>query len=51
MKTERRKYKKELIELGESVHYLKPESAGRDKFNVRWGEGVYAGHREESGEI
>ena len=45
-----RKYKKEIIEFGELVNYLQPETEGKDKFNVRWNEGAYIGHLDESGE-
>ena len=38
------------MEFGECVWYLKPKSAGKDKLNSRWGEGVWSGVREESGE-
>ena len=31
--------------------YLKPKSVGVDKLNTRWGEGIWLGIREESGEI
>ena len=33
-------YKREVIEFGEQLHYLRPESTGKDKFNTRWSLGV-----------
>ncbi len=46
-----RKFKGECIVFGEGVHALKAETVGKDKFNTRWTEGIYVGHREESNEI
>jgi len=46
-----RKFKRELVEFGECVWYLKPKSKGKEKFETRWGTGVWLGIREESGEI
>lgn len=51
---ERRKGKRflrTLPEFGECVRYLKPQSVGKEKLESRWESGVFAGPREESGEI
>ena len=51
---ERRKGKRfnqTLPELGECIWYLKPQSAGVNKLDPRWEDGIYAGLRIESGEI
>ena len=37
--------------MGECIWYLKPESAGVNKADMRWEEGIYAGVRIESGEL
>ena len=39
-----------VAEFGESVWYTPANSAGKDKFDVRWFEGVWLGVRVESGE-
>ena len=39
-----------VVEFAEGVRYLKPMSKGRDKADSRWGEGVWLGIRDESGE-
>ena len=46
-----KRYKRETIEFGERLHYLKPDSVGKDKFHTRWNNGIYCGHLDESGEI
>ena len=43
-------FKKELLEFGESVLFMKPMTLGRNKFEVRWDDGVWIGIRDESGE-
>ena len=45
-----RVFKSPVVEFGECVWYLKPKSVGKDKLHSRWGEGVWFGVREESGE-
>ncbi len=45
-----RAFRGPVVEFGECVWYLQPKSAGKDKLNSRWGEGVWFGVREESGE-
>ena len=44
-------FKREIPEFGESIWYLRPGSAGKDKLDERWGDGVYLGIIEESLEI
>ena len=39
-----------MAEFGESVWYLPANSAGKNKFETRWREGVWLGVRLESGE-
>ena len=46
-----KKFKRELPEFGESIWYLKPGSAGKDKLDERWGDGVYLGMISESCEL
>ena len=46
-----RKFKRDLPEIGECVWYLRPESVGKDKADVRWENGIFAGVRIESGEF
>jgi hypothetical protein len=46
-----KKFTKAVAEFGENVMYLKPKSRGVDKLNTRWGEGVWLGIRELSGEV
>ena len=51
---ERRKGKRflrTLPEFGECIWHLKPQSVGKEKLESRWESGVFAGLREESGEI
>ena len=38
-----KKFKREIPQFGESVWYLKPRSAGKDKLDERWGDGAYLG--------
>ena len=45
-----REFKKEIAEFGERVWYLQSGSAGKDKLGNRWGEGVWMGMRDNSGE-
>ena len=40
-----------MPELGESIWYLKPGSAGKDELDERWGDGAYLGIMEESSEL
>ena len=46
-----KKFKREIPEFGESVWYLKSGSAGKDKLDEGWGDGVYLGVIEESCEL
>ena len=43
-------FNKPIAEFGENVWYLKLASAGKDKFNSRWEEGIYMGCINETGE-
>jgi hypothetical protein len=45
-----REFTKPVAEFGECVLYAPADSAGKDKFDVRWREGVWLGVRMESGE-
>ncbi len=45
-----REFQRPVAEFGECVLYLPALSAGRDKFDVRWREGVWLGIRMESEE-
>ena len=38
------KTRRDLIEFGESVWYLKPSTAGKDKLDERWGDSVFLGN-------
>ena len=40
-----------LPEIGECIWYLRPQSLGKEKLDTRWENGVFAGVREESGEL
>ena len=46
-----RGFKREVVEFGEYVMYMRLESEGKDKGETRWSEGVFVGVRDESGEI
>ena len=51
---ERRKgkrFQRQLPEIGECVWFLKALSEGKEKLDTRWEDGVFAGIKEESGEI
>ena len=39
-----------VVPFGERVWYLKANSAGKNKFESRWGSGIWIGTREEGGE-
>ena len=39
-----------MLEFGESIMFLRAKSAGKDKFDSRWEDGIWLGIREESGE-
>ena len=39
-----------MREFGEQVLYLKPGSAGNNKFDARWERGIFLGMREDTGE-
>ena len=39
-----------MREFGEQVLYLKPGSAGKEKFDARWERGIFLGMKEDSGE-
>ena len=45
-----REFNKPVAEFGECVHYAPAFSAGRNKFDVRWLDGVWLGIKLESGE-
>ena len=45
-----RAFNRPVTEFGECVLYLPAKTAGRDKFDVRWQEGIWLGVRLESGE-
>ena len=45
-----RSFKRDMHEFGEQVLYLKPGSAGKDKFDARWERGIFLGMKEDSGE-
>ena len=40
-----------ILEIGECIWYRRPQSVGKDKLDTRWEQGVFAGIREESGEL
>ena len=44
-----REVTKPVAEFGECVLYAPAASAGKDKFDVRWKEGVWLGVRMETG--
>ena len=51
---ERRKgkrFKRQLPEIGECVWFLKALTEGKEKLDTRWEDGIFAGVREEAGEI
>ena len=41
-----KKFSTPIAEFGETVMYLYPKSKGVDKFDSRWGEGIWLGVRE-----
>ena len=43
-------FERKVAEFGENVWYLKAGSAGKEKFDSRWEEGVWLGISDESGE-
>ena len=43
-------FNKHVAEFGEHVWFLRAGSAGKDKFNVRWEDGIWLGVINESGE-
>ena len=45
-----RKFNRNVAEFGQKVLYLQANSAGKNKLDVRWQEGVWLGIRDESGE-
>ena len=45
-----KKFKGEMLKIGECVWFLRPKSKGKDKSDARWEEGIWLGIREESGE-
>jgi len=45
-----KRFTREMCLFGECVWYLKPKTKGVNKAYSRWGEGVWLGIREESGE-
>ena len=46
-----KKFKRDLLEFGESLWYLKPGSARKDELDGRWGDTVYLGLMGESGDV
>ncbi len=46
-----KKFKTQIVEFGEGVRYIMPESAGKDKWDVRWREGIFLVIRDSSGEF
>ena len=46
-----RSFNKKIIGFGESVWYLKPKSAGKEKIKTRWATGILLGIRDESNEV
>ena len=46
-----RVFKKEVCEFGENVLFLRPNTRGKDKFEVRWEEGLWLGIHEQSNEV
>jgi hypothetical protein len=45
-----KKFNRAMVEFGECIWYLKPGSKGKFKRESRWGNGIFLGIREESGE-
>ena len=45
-----RNFKRQYVKMGEAVWFLKPKTEGKNKGESRWGEGIWLGIREESGE-
>ena len=45
-----KKFRKEVTEFGECVWYLRPRTKGVTGMKGRWGEGIWFGIREETGE-
>ncbi len=45
-----REFNKPVAEFGECSHYAPVQSAGRNKFAVRWVDGIWLGIKLESGE-
>ena len=43
-------FNRKVAEFGECVWYLKPGTKGKYKWEERWGNGVWLGIRDESGE-
>merc|ERR1711981_1511744 len=46
-----KRFLRPMPEIGECIWYLRPQSAGKAKLDTRWEHGVFAGIREESGEL
>ena len=46
-----KRFKREVPEFGGSIWYIRLGSAGKDKLDERWGDGVYLGIIEESLEL
>ena len=49
-RVKRREFKKEIIKIGECVWYMKPKSKHKRKGDYSWGDGIWLGIRDESGE-
>ena len=45
-----KKFKSALVEIGENIRYIRPESVGKNKWEVRWEEGIFIEIRDTSGE-
>ncbi len=46
-----KRFLRPLPGIGECLWHLRPQSVGKDKLDTRWEQGVFAGVREESGEL
>ena len=45
-----RNFNKEIVKIGECVWYMKPKSKHKKKGDYGWGDGIWLGVRDESGE-
>ena len=44
-------YKRDILEFGEQIHYLRPETVGQDEFSTRWETGVSSGQLDATWQI